>query len=262
MNNPFAEHAVSSAFAQADIAFQANLYNDPNPTRRGLHRHRRAWVENRLDRHVTQGLKVLEVGVGCGIFTRYIADRGAAVVAVDINQAFLDGVQGVAGVQTLSRDATQDLGLHDMDVALLSEVLEHVPPERSGAMLGALYRALRPGGVLILSTPQRYSTMERTAALLRFPPVLALARRIYGAADELGHINLLTRGQLGRQLRAAGFDILEQDRFGFYLPIIAEFGGKAGAALLQGLGRALNRIPILNHLIWTQAYVLRKPAGS
>ena len=66
---------------QEDIAFQANLYSDPNPTRRGLHRVRRDWVQARLAERATRGSKVLEVGIGCGIFTRGLSDMAANVTA-------------------------------------------------------------------------------------------------------------------------------------------------------------------------------------
>jgi len=193
---------------QEDIAFQARLYDDPNPTRRGLHRARKAWVESRLERYLRPGAKVLEVGVGCGLFTQFLSEKGVAVTAVDINRAFLDGVRELPGVATKYGDATTDLGLRGFDVGLSSEVIEHVPPARSQAMLSEFFRAIRPGGVLVLSTPQRFSSLELTARLLRFPPVLALARKIYGSADDLGHINLMTRGALQRQIASAGFEIV------------------------------------------------------
>ena len=94
---------------QEDIAFQERLYNDPNPTRRGLHRARREWIENHLRFHVAAGSKVIEVGVGCGVFTRYLSDLGASTIAVDINQSFLDGVAGLRGVSVRNADATQGL---------------------------------------------------------------------------------------------------------------------------------------------------------
>jgi 2-polyprenyl-3-methyl-5-hydroxy-6-metoxy-1,4-benzoquinol methylase len=245
---------------QEDIAFQARLYDDPNPTRRGLHRARKAWVESRLERYLRPGAAVLEVGVGCGLFTQFLSGKAAKVTAVDINQSFLDGVGDLPGVTTTFGDATSDLGLRDFDVGLSSEVIEHVPPARSGAMLKEFFRALKPGGVLVLTTPQSFSTLELTARLLRFPPVLALARRIYGSADDLGHINLMTRGTLQKQIAAAGFEIVENEVFGFYLPGLAEFGGTGGARLLVALGKLLARLPVVSGLLWTQGYVLRKPA--
>lgn len=248
---------MTSIARQEQIAFQANLYSDPNPTRRGLHGARRAWVESALDQFVRPGTKVLEVGVGCGTIVRFLSEKGAEVTAVDINPDFVDAVKTLPNVTAHIRDATKPLDLPSQDVAVSSEVLEHVPPEGSLAMLKSIRQSLRPDGVFVLTTPQRYATMELMARLLQFPLVLALARKTYGSVDELGHINLLTAAALRRQLAAAGFEIEREARFGFYLPVIAELGGSAGQRLLVAVERIIRNVPVLRGLIWTQAYVLR-----
>ena len=245
---------------QGDVAFQRALYDDGNATRRGLHRTRRDWVLGQALGHSQAGDKLLEVGVGCGVFTEALSGAGRQVSAVDINPAFLDNVRPLDRVATHLLDATRPLGLGDHDLAICSEVLEHVPPASSQAMLDSLYGALKPGGVLVLTTPQRFSTVELMARLLKFPPVLALARKLYGSAEELGHINLLTAGAASDQIKRAGFAVESQRRFGFYLPVVAEFGGGAGAALLRGIEAALRKLPLLRGLLWTQGWVLRKPA--
>lgn len=243
---------------QDSIAFQQKLYDDANPTRRGLHRARRAWIEQRLQPLLDRAKCVMEVGVGCGTFTRFISNHDLDIKAVDINPAFLAGVATLRQVTVIEGDATTDLGIRDIDVILCSEVIEHVPADRSQAMLKQFYASLAPGGTLILTTPQRFATVELMARLFKFPPVLWLARKIYGTAEELGHINLMTRGELGRQIVRAGFTVEERDLFGFYLPVVAEFGGTAGAGLLAAMGRLFKRMPLLSHLIWTQAWVLKK----
>jgi hypothetical protein len=124
-------------------------------------------------------------------------------------------------------------------------------------MLREIRASLKLGGLFILTTPQRFATMELAARLLRFPAVLALARKIYGNVDELGHINLLTARQLEIQLAEAGFRIEQQERFGFYLPLIADFGGEAGHHVLRAIEGVIRHVPGLRELLWTQAYVLR-----
>jgi SAM-dependent methyltransferase len=245
---------------QGDVGFQARLYSDPNATRRGLHIARRDWVLGQALKHSSPGDRVIEVGVGCGVFTQALSEAGRSVTAVDINPAFLANVEGVANVTTHRADATGSLALGQHDLAICSEVLEHVEPASSEAMLRSLFDSLKPGCVLVLTTPQRFSSVELMARLFRFRPILALARRIYGSADELGHINLLTAAQLGRQFRRVGFEPVAHHRFGFYLPAIAEFGGSAGAKLLGAAGRALRPLPLLRGLLWTQGWVLRRPA--
>lgn len=241
---------------QHDIAFQANLYADPNPTRRSLHSVRRAWVERSLA-GVGPGTQVLEVGVGCGIFTQFLSRTGAKVTAIDINPDFIESVQELPNVTAHVRDATRPFDVQNQDVVLSSEVIEHVPPDRSLAMLREIRASMKPGGLFILTTPQRYATIELAARLLRFPALLALAQKVYGNVDELGHINLLTASQLQSQLEVAGFRIEQHERFGFYLPMIADFGGKAGHDFLRRIEPVIRRIPVLRGLLWTQAYVLR-----
>ena len=250
---------VAKTARQGDVEFQRALYSDPNPTRSGLHCQRRDWVLNHALTLSSRNDRILEVGVGCGVFTEALVAAGRKVTAVDINSAFLENVAGLEGVSTHLKDATTPLGLGVHDLAICSEVLEHVPPERSVAMLGSIYNSLRPDGALILTTPQSYSTVELGARLLRFGPMLALARRIYGSADELGHINLLTAGTLRKQIEAVGFDIIQQRRFGFYLPVVAEFGGKSGAWLLGKIENAIRPLPLIRGALWTQGWILRRP---
>jgi len=101
---------------------------------------------------------------------------------------------------------------------------------------------------------------SRRSRLFRFRLVLALARKLYGSADELGHINLLTAGQLRRQIDDVGFTVVGQRRFGFYLPAVAEFGGTPGARALKALETVIAPVPLVRGLLWTQGWVLRKPA--
>ena len=243
---------------QGDVEFQRRLYSDPNPTRRGLHSTRRDWVLGEAMAASSSGDRVLEVGVGCGVFTEALSAAGRKVTAVDINPAFLDNVAGLDAVATHLKDATLPLDLGEHDLAICSEVLEHVPPEGSQAMLDALFGALRPGGTLVLTTPQRYASVELVARLFRFKPILALARKLYGSADELGHINLLTAGQLAEQIEKAGFKPEKTRRFGFYLPVIAEFGGRPGAGVLRAVEAAIRPIPVIRGLLWTQGWVLKR----
>ncbi|WP_293941095.1 class I SAM-dependent methyltransferase [Sphingomonas sp.] len=255
-------NAPAAKLAQEDVAFQRGLYEDGNATRRSLHQYRRDWVLDQVARFSKSGDAVLEVGVGCGVFTEALSQTGRKVSAVDINPAFLENVRLLDAVETHLLDATNPLGLGQHDLAICSEVLEHVPSERSEMLLSAVAGSLRPGGTFILTTPQRYATVEMMAGLFRFKPVLALARMVYGNAEPLGHINLLTADELGGQIRRAGFDVVDTSRFGFYLPVIAEFGGNGGAVMLKLLDRTLAKAPFARGLLWTQAWVLRKPVVS
>jgi 2-polyprenyl-3-methyl-5-hydroxy-6-metoxy-1,4-benzoquinol methylase len=244
---------------QEEMRFQQNRYEDPNPTRWYLHNNRKNWILDKLNCYVAEGTKVLEIGVGCGIFTRWLHHQGAIVTATDVNQTFLQNIANVDGIRVVCGDATEDLGFRGFEVLLCSEVIEHVDPARSQIFLSRMYESLGPNAVAIISTPQRYSTVELLARLFKYPAILWLAKAIYGTAEELGHINLLTRAEFERQIRNAGFEIEQTDLMGLYIPVIAEIGGKFGANFQYRLSNIVRNIPVLKNLLWTQAYVLRKP---
>ncbi len=246
---------------QGDVAFQAQLFEARNPTRRWLHTSRRDWVVRAIDANLPgPAAKVLEVGVGAGLFTRHLSERSCEVLAVDINRTFLRAVADLPGVTTREADLAT-LEVSGFDLALCSEVLEHLPPDRSQMALDRLFAALRPGGVLVLTTPQSYSTMELFARMLGNPLALALARKLYGTVDELGHTNRLTRGALRRQLDKAGFSVLEQHLSGLYLPVVAELGGRPGQKLSAMLAAGLGHVPVLSGSLWHQCYVLQHPVS-
>ncbi len=245
-----------SELRQEHPAFQANLYESRNPTRRYLHNVRRSWVIQALGEVATSQTCFLEIGIGCGIYTQWMASHGN-VFAVDINSSFVEIANLIPGVTAQVADITTDHFAPTHDVALCSEVLEHVTDSTSA--LKNIFASLKPGGYLVLTTPNSYSTVEMTARLLAFGPVIKLARLIYGeSVDDLGHINRMTRTQLRAQIDEAGFEVLRQDNIAFYLPAVAEFCGEAGTRICQWFAQRLAGTRLAS-LLWTQCWVLRRP---
>jgi ubiquinone/menaquinone biosynthesis C-methylase UbiE len=240
------------------VALQETLYRSGNPTRRWLHCIRRDWIAAALRRHAHAGGRALEVGPGCGVYLPMLAGLFGQVVAVDIETAYLRHASRLCPTLpnlALVRDdvCASALPEEGFDLVLCTEVIEHI--QQSGAALRGMRRLLKPGGVLVLSTPQRYSPLELAAKIAFLPGVIRLVRRIYREPVlETGHINLMTAPALQRQLRDAGFDIIEQHRSGLYLPVVAEFGGERGLKFAQLIERKL-RGGIGSHLLWTQYYV-------
>jgi 2-polyprenyl-3-methyl-5-hydroxy-6-metoxy-1,4-benzoquinol methylase len=132
-------------------------------------------------------------------------------------------------------------------------VIEHIPD--SAHALAAMRRLLVPGGILILSTPQRFSLMELACKVAFLPGVIEIVRRIYGeAVFETGHINLMTAQTAAAAITAAGFTIRDRFKSGLYLPLVAEFGGSRGLSLAQSIETRL-RGGALDWMLWTQYYV-------
>lgn len=249
---------MPATLSQGDIAFQSNLYQSHNPTRNWLHNARRAWVMNKLESYSRPYASFFEVGVGCGVYSAWMGQRGF-VTGIDINEDFVLSAGQLRNVTARIGDITQPLDfVNEFDVALCSEVIEHIHDSQTA--LHNVFQALKNGGLLILTTPNSFSTMELFARLLTFRPISALARWIYGEpVTDLGHINRLTRGQLQKQIEFAGFEVLEQDNISLYLPFVAEFCGMSGTRLSRSMANVLSRSSVLSHLLWTQCWVLRKP---
>ena len=122
-------------------------------------------------------------------------------------------------------------------------------------------RILRPNGLLILSTPQRYSSLEIFSKIAFLPGIIQLVRRIYREPIlDTEHINLLTRQGLHSQLINAGFDILETEVTGLYIPGFAELAGTLALRLERAL-EARWRGSMLEWVLWTQYVVARSNPG-
>jgi 2-polyprenyl-3-methyl-5-hydroxy-6-metoxy-1,4-benzoquinol methylase len=244
-------------------ALQQTLYTSKNPTRRWLHRSRRAVVVDAIEQwgQATRG-RALEVGPGSGVYLPVLTRAATEVVASDIEDAYLSQLLPLAATRPNLRLQCDDItrssfASASFDLVLCSEVIEHIAD--SGSALQEMFRLLRPGGLLILTTPQRHSPLEMVAKLAFLPGVIDVVRRIYGEPIlRTGHINLLTEHEARLQLEDAGFRIEAHQKTGVYLPVAAEALGETGLRLARRLEGRL-RGSRSDWLLWTQYYVARKP---
>ncbi len=250
---------MSSAPTREEIvALQQTLYSSKNPTRRWLHLTRKAWIEAAL-RDAGPGHAALEVGPGSGVYLPALAAHFESVTASDISEAHLEYLAPLFPDVTIMRDDITSSALEpgSFDLILCSEVVEHIPD--SAAAIRGMYALLRPGGALVLSTPQRYSPLELASKIAFLPGVVQVVRWVYGEPVlEQGHINLMTRTTVRAQLEAAGFRVERENFTGVYLPLVAEFTGGIGLRLAKAIEQMLPGT-VLQGLLWTQYYAARKP---
>lgn len=241
------------------VALQETLYRSSNPTRRWLHCSRRDWIIAALTRYATsQRGRALEIGPGSGVYLPVLSRLFDDVIASDIEAAFLNHAGPLRHSLPNLRLALDDICASRLDAAsfdliLCTEVIEHIAD--SPAALRGIRRLLKPGGLLVLSTPQRFSPLELTAKIAFLPAVIQVVRRIYDEPIlETGHINLMTARTVQRQLGDAGFAVRERHVSGLYLPLIAEFGGAVGLRTERWLEQRLRGTAGAG-LLWTQYYV-------
>lgn len=247
---------------QADLlALQETLYSSRNPTRQWLHNSRREWISAAIRKHCTRDSRGLEIGPGSGIYIPVLKSVCREVYVADCERAYLSSIEkryvGDSGVNIVVDDITQSqLPSNHFDLVLCTEVVEHIADSRRAFQ--QIARILKPGGILVLSTPQRYSLLEMTARLALSPWLIWLTRLVYREPVlEMGHINLMTVGTVRAQLSAANLRVIEEYRAGLYIPVVAEFLGNAGqrwASRLEPRVRESWFAPAL----WTQFYVITR----
>ena len=244
------------------VDLQETLYTSKNPTRRWLHNTRRDWINSAIEEY-SQG-KVsasLEVGPGAGGYLPTLAKVSENLVAADIEKAYLDNAQNLQSQYSNLALAIDDitatqLDSEKFDLILCTEVVEHIKDSLNA--LKGLHKILKPEGHVILSTPQRYSPLEQTAKIAFLPGIVQLVRWIYNEPIiEMGHINLLTEGQLLKQIEQTGFSIVKRYKCGLYIPLLAEFTGQLGLSIEKHLEEVF-RNGFMSWLLWTQCYVLQK----
>ncbi|MGY8635583.1 class I SAM-dependent methyltransferase [Bradyrhizobium sp. 14AA] len=240
------------------VSEQWTLYCSSNPTRRWLHGARRAWITDAVRRFAQRKGRAVEIGPGSGIYIPMLKEVFFEVYVVDCERVYLEPIEA-----RYAEDAAVHIELDDItasrlpeahfDLVLCSEVVEHIPDSRAAFL--HIARILKPGGILVLSTPQRYSFLELTARVALSKWLIWLARLVYRETVlEMGHINLMTDTTVQAQLAAAGLEVIARHKGGLYLPGIAEFLGVFGQRIAARL-ECLIRNTRLDGVLWTQYYI-------
>lgn len=214
----------SAAEAQAA---QRAYYNDVMPTRsdgrfragplQELYLARRVAIARRF---APPHARWLDLGCGDGVITAQIADFAREVVGVDIsdrNIAVARALRARPNVRYVRAAVEEPAAYADgrsFDAVSAFEILEHVYDP--AAFLRNAAAQLRPGGVLILSTPNAASLTRRLKRRLR--PLVARAG--YADAESLieEHHREYTLPDLRRLIAGAGLTLLKEDGVVLLLP--------------------------------------------
>lgn len=179
---------VNTADPRQDV--HKERQHDPN-------QHRYAVTEALLPQQA-EGLSVLDVGGGIGEMSRRLAARGMKVTFTDLSQYNIRRAQSM-GFRALHVDLNnglRELSDAEFDGVVILEVIEHVVAAEQ--LLAEIARVLKPGGFLILSTPN-------------FTYFLNRLRILFGGLshDEGYHYRFFTVKSLAKQLRQAGLEVVK-----------------------------------------------------
>ncbi|HOW63960.1 MAG TPA: class I SAM-dependent methyltransferase [Candidatus Paceibacterota bacterium] len=225
-----------------------------------------------LQDHMTlSGAKILDCGCGAGAYLLAFLELGADAYGIEYSVDKVSQYQS-RGLHT-DRVNQGDLEkIHypsnTFDLALLNEVLEHVPDD--GRALSEIFRVLKPGGYLALFSPNRLYPFETHGITLRccrlkLPPCfpfipyvpLAIGRRLFDfhARNYFGQ-------DLCRLLDQAGFQV----RYRTWLwQTFENISGQQPAIIrwlrpiFRGIANCLERCPGLRRFGVSQVLLCQKP---
>lgn len=101
---------------------------------------------------------IVDIGCGDGRFLREIAQTypGKQLLGVDASERAIRLAQALnPELDYRASDIVQNPLAATFDVATLIEVIEHIPPAALPDFLGAVAKAIQPGGHLVLTVPHR-----------------------------------------------------------------------------------------------------------
>lgn len=186
--------------------------------------------------HLAAGARVLDVGAGTGALAKQLADAG-----FDVSCTSWDGrVRAALPVFTVDLDVpfgTETVG-GSYDLVCCLEVIEHV--ENPSALIRSLREIVKPGGRVIVSTPNVESAQARLQTFTRGCPLIFSGNEV----TRNRHISMLWGEGLAFLFRCGGFDI--------------ERKVLIGAPRLRGTAQRFLKTPVY----WAMSRLLRGDLGG
>ncbi|MEO6246969.1 MAG: bifunctional 2-polyprenyl-6-hydroxyphenol methylase/3-demethylubiquinol 3-O-methyltransferase UbiG [Sphingomicrobium sp.] len=197
---------------------------DPDGASAMLHRLnpvRLSYLRDRIDQHWAMdecalkplaGKRALDVGCGAGLLCEPLARLGAAVTGVDAAPELIAAASVHAAARGLEIDY-RAVGVEALecvfDLVTAMEVVEHVADP--GAFVRALAERVTPGGLLVMSTPNRTAL----AKLLTITLAEGFGRIPRGTHD---YDKFLEPEALGALFKKAGMDVIDVEGIAFSPP--------------------------------------------
>lgn len=153
-------------------------------------------IDDFLARIDLKNAGVLDAGCGTGRASKILSERGSNVTSVDLGYNLVKLTKEKADTDTAQVSITElPFSSDSFDIVFCSEVIEHIPDPLQG--VNELWRVLKPGGWLSLSTPNY---------LWQYP--VRFASKI-GLRPYKGYENFLRPARLRNHILELGGKIIE-----------------------------------------------------
>ncbi|UCH85563.1 MAG: methyltransferase domain-containing protein [Candidatus Latescibacterota bacterium] len=168
-------------------------------------------------RFIPNGSRVLEVGCGVGIISKYIASLGCRVVGLDLSENNIRIAEAYAGtgdcefkVFDVIAGAAELPSFGIFDVILLPDVIEHIPKNHYPSLFEALEARLTDEGKILLTFPSpqyqrhlkakhpdRLQVVDETVELTDITESTSLRPQYFSSCDvweknQYNHVVLIT----------------------------------------------------------------------
>jgi SAM-dependent methyltransferase len=159
------------------------------------------------------GCRFIDLGTGMGTFAIEAAREGAFATGIDLAPAALAAARRVAASERIAAafvradGALLPIRTDSVDVVVAADLTEHLDDVTFGRVLREVRRALKPGGTLVLYTPNRAHIFEW------------LRERNVMRDGDPSHIGLRSEQELADAVHAAGLRVQTVRRLPSHLPV-------------------------------------------
>jgi SAM-dependent methyltransferase len=176
-----------------DRKLQRRIIADNNFVYRGL--------INLLKPHLESTHTILDIGSGVGTIDFYLASKGKKVTGIEISENAVDIARKNAklfkldkNIEFIVSEFPHKVRSKKYDLAILSEVIEHL--ENDKAVLKDIWKVLKPGGILIITTPSQNAPLYRMGLLKEFD-------------KSVGHLRRYSLDGLKALVEDSGYEIID-----------------------------------------------------
>jgi 2-polyprenyl-3-methyl-5-hydroxy-6-metoxy-1,4-benzoquinol methylase len=132
--------------------------------------------------HVTPETTVLDIGCGRTDYMKDVYQRAQEVIGQDPDESAINENSSIDKKLVGDFEVLQQLHKESVDVVVSSWTLEHLPDPNK--LFTQLNYALKPGGVFIASTPNKYSLTSLISSIIPNKYHPKLVQKLWGRSEE------------------------------------------------------------------------------
>jgi 2-polyprenyl-3-methyl-5-hydroxy-6-metoxy-1,4-benzoquinol methylase len=171
-------------------------------------------------------LLILDVGCGAGLNASFLTMAGHSVTGIDLSPIAIEKYRerGFEGILCDVESGRTPFADNSFDLVYVSEIIEHCAD--TTAFLSELNRLTKPGGKMLLSTPNSAFWPYR---------ILGLFGRTASEYQHPGHVRFFSKRSLAAAITEAGFEIKALAARHMYI-VLGSRIGEPLAPILQKIG--------------------------